>query len=252
MLSRMTAGAARHIADRLAAGHAARVFGGQQMTATGIEVRAFTEELAPRSPASSETSTCPWPSRQRTCRPFRKTLAARLNVDVKVLERFDPRQYIGPFFRCFDVWLPEWSLILDVPDITFRVTQDVNNDSTQDDLRRGASSMCVGRRPLPNTTLYAWGNALVSHTCSVPEVPCGNQPAILYAGLMPLTNPPGPVDPYHDAAVGYAKRDKSAAPVGRSRRAAPKPLASTPFSRTLQLYGCVELLRPCSTGFSTA
>ena len=102
------------------------------MTATGIEVRAFTEELAPRSPASSETSTCPWPSRQRTCRPFRKTLAARLNVDVKVLERFDPRQYIGPFFRCFDVWLPEWSLILDVPDITFRVTQDVNNDSTQE------------------------------------------------------------------------------------------------------------------------
>ena len=140
----------RHIADRLAASHAARVFGGQQMTATGIEVRAFTEELAPRSPASSETSTCPWPSRQRTCRPFRKTLAARLNVDVKVLERFDPRQYIGPFFRCFDVWLPEWSLILDVPDITFRVTQDVNNDSTQRRSTARASSMCVGRRPLPN------------------------------------------------------------------------------------------------------
>ena len=39
--------------------------------------------------------------------------------------------FIGPFRRCYDHYIPEWHSIIDVPDITFRVTQDVNGDGTQ-------------------------------------------------------------------------------------------------------------------------
>src|SRR5262245_65513091 len=72
------------------------------------------------------------PEHARKLQAIRKTLAGRLNVDPKLLDHFDPARFIGPFFRCVDVYLPEWSLVLDVPDITFRVTQDVNNDGTEE------------------------------------------------------------------------------------------------------------------------
>jgi hypothetical protein len=242
VLSRLTAGATRHIADRFAASHAARAFGGQEVSTATLEVRAFTEELAPPLAREFREFDPSAPEASRNMQAIRKTLAGTLNVDAKVLEQFDPRRYIGPFFRCFDVWLPEWSLILDVPDITFRVTQDVNNDGTEETIYgEGFFDVRWNAGPIPNTTLYAWSNALVSHSCDTPDVPCGNQPAILYAGLMPLTNPPSPTDPYHDAAAGYARRPNRPHPSGNLVEMLPKPLAFTPFSRTLQLYGCVEL-----------
>ena len=33
---------------------------------------------------------------------------------------------VGPFLRCRDVIVAEWQTFFDVPDITFRVTQDVD------------------------------------------------------------------------------------------------------------------------------
>lgn len=241
ILSRLPAGTTRHLAARLGAAHAARAFGGQPVSNTGLDQRAFPDELAP--PLAREFREFdPSANVPRSLQAIRKSLAAQLNVDAKTLEHFDPRHYIGPFRRCFDIHVPQWSLILDVPDITFRVTQDVNNDGTEETIY--AESFFDVRwdaGPLPDVTLYAGPNALVSHTCDVPEVPCGNQPAILYAGLMPLTNPPAPTDPYHDAASGYAKRPNRPHPSGDLNEALPLPLATTPFSRTLQLYGCVEL-----------
>jgi len=132
VLSRMTAGATRHLADRLAATHAARAFGGLEPDTSGLDVRAFTEELSPPVAREFRDFDPSAPEQARHLQAIRKTLAGKLNVDPKVLDRFDPQQFIGPFFRCVDGWLPEWSLILDVPDITFRVTQDVNNDGTEE------------------------------------------------------------------------------------------------------------------------
>lgn len=243
ILTRLSAGTTRHLADRLGALHAAKAFGAQLPESSGLDQRAFPEELAPPLAREFREFDPSAPEPGKSLQAIRKTLAARLNVDAKVLDRFDPRRYIGPFRRCFDVFLPEWSLVLDVPDITFRVTQDTNNDGTEETIYgEGFFDVRWDAGPLPNVTLYAWPNALVSHTCDAPEVPCGNQPAILYAGLMPLTNPPGPADPYHDAAAGYAKRPNRPHPSGDLVEMLPKPLASTPFARTLQLYGCAELL----------
>jgi hypothetical protein len=242
VLSRLTAGATRHIADRLATTHAARAFGGHAAATRELEVRAFTDELVPPLAREFRDFDPSGPEPGKHLQAIRKTLAGRLNVDAKVLDQFDPRRVIGPFFRCFDVWLPEWSLILDVPDITFRVTQDVNNDGTEETIYgEGFFDVRWNAGAIPNTTLYASANALVSHSCEAPDVPCGNQPAILYAGLMPLTNPPNPADPYHNATAGYARRPNRPHPSGDLIENLPKPLASTPFSRTLQLYGCVEL-----------
>lgn len=242
IVDRLSSGASRHLTERLGATHAARAFGGAAGDASVLDARAFVDELPPPMAKEFREIQIAGKEGARGLEAIRKTLAARLNVDVKALQRFDPRQFIGPFFRCFDVWIPEWSLVLDVPDITFRVTQDVNNDGTEETIY-GESFFDVrwNAGPLPNVTLYAGPNALVSHACNVPEVPCGNQPAILYAGLMPLTNQPAPVDPYHDATEGYARRPNRPHPSGDLVEALPKPLATTPFCRTLQLYGCVEI-----------
>ena len=62
----------------------------------------------------------------------RATVGARLKIDAEVLGSFDLRQFIGPFRRCVDVFVPEWVPIIDIPDITFNVTQDVNGDGVEE------------------------------------------------------------------------------------------------------------------------
>ncbi len=42
------------------------------------------------------------------------------------------RRSFGPFKRCFDVFVPKWVPMLDVPDITFRVLQDTNGDGVEE------------------------------------------------------------------------------------------------------------------------
>ena len=70
-----------------------------------------------------------------------------------------------------------------------------------------------------------------SHFCDTPDVPCGNVPAILFAGLMPLNDPN-----YFDAGAGYALRPNRPIPPS-----GPRQPAKTPFLQTLQLYGCVNV-----------
>jgi hypothetical protein len=44
----------------------------------------------------------------------RGTLATTLNMEEAVLADFEVSRYVGPFWRCFDIYLPEWTSILDV------------------------------------------------------------------------------------------------------------------------------------------
>jgi hypothetical protein len=122
--------------------------------------------------------------------------------------------------------------LLDVPDITFRVTQDVDGDGDQDviyaeshfDVRWNSGN-------IPDVTLYADPIAVAGLTCDTPEVPCENVPAITFAGLMPLVNPPAPAAPYHDAgsgeapnfALGYARRPNRPHPNGLFADPPPNP-----------------------------
>ncbi len=169
----------------------------------------------------------------------RATLAERLKMDVRQLGALDFRHFIGPFRRCFDVIVPEWVPILDVPDITFRVTQDVDGDGDEETIySEGFFDVRWNAGPIPDVTLEASQIAVAGVTCDTPEVPCEDTPAITFVGLMPLVNPPGPADPYHDAASGYARRPNRPHPSGNLADPLPNPLAEAPYTRTLQLYGC--------------
>ena len=55
-------------------------------------------------------------------------VALRAGVSHEEVAGLDLRRFVGPFLRCRDVLLPRWQLVLDVPDVTFRVTQDVDGD----------------------------------------------------------------------------------------------------------------------------
>jgi hypothetical protein len=167
-----------------------------------------------------------------------KSLVDRLRIDPKMAEGLDLNQYIGPFWRCFEITVPEWQPIFDVPDITFHVTQDVDGNGDEEtiysesyfDVRWDAGA-------IPDVTLEASEIAVASVACDTPDVPCAD-PAIVMAGLIPLQNLPAPAEPYHDLATGYAQRPNKPHPSGLLIEPGVRPLATTPFLGTLQLYGC--------------
>ncbi len=177
-----------------------------------------------------------------------EALARRLSLTgeaARQLVNFDPQRYVGPFLRCHTVIVPEWTPILDVPDITFRVTQDVDGNGTEEtiysesyfDVRWNAGA-------IPDVTLHASAIAVAapvpadSPMCQQVDVPC-ETPAIVLAGLYPLHNLGGGAPPYLDAVTGFAQRPNrphpDATPAG-----APQSPATAPFSGVLQLYGCNE------------
>ena len=162
-----------------------------------------------------------------------------LNPTAKEIAGFNPRRFIGPFFRCYDVMVPEWQLILDVPDITFRVTQDTNGDGTEENIySEGYFDVRWDAGPLPNVKLVASAIAKETRSCYSPPVPCGNVPAILFAGFMPLDLPA-----YYDAVNGYTLRPNRPSNDGATPNPSDltRPAAQTPFCGTLQLYGCVDV-----------
>ena len=173
------------------------------------------------------------------------TLAARLNIEPAALKHLDLTRFVGPFFRCFEIFVPEWIPILDVPDITFRVTQDVNGDGTQEVIySEGFFDVRWNAGAIPDVVLLASPIAVASRVCNAPEVPCGDEPAILFAGLMPLENPPGPADPYVDLTGGYARRPNRPTASGGfpwETGALPRALSLAPYCNELQLYGCNRL-----------
>jgi hypothetical protein len=146
-----------------------------------------------------------------------------------------PAKAVGPFLRCRDVIVAEWEYVLDVPDITFRVTQDVDGDGDEE-LVYGESFFDVrwNAGTIPPITLTAWPIARPSPFCDGPAIPCGNKPAIVTAGLMPLAAT------HHDNATGCAKRPNRPRPGGLFSSLPVAP-AQAPYAGTLQLHGCHHL-----------
>ncbi len=176
----------------------------------------------------------------------RSAIALKLGLDpaAKEIAGFDPHRFIGPFFRCYEVLVPEWQVIFDVPDITFRVTQDTNGDGKEETIySEGYFDVRWDADPLPAVTLEASSLAKESRVCNTPSVPCGNAPALLFAGFMPLDDAhyfdgtiSAPGAPPFNSSIGYAVRPNRPIASGGSR-----PAAQTPFCWTLQLYGCVDV-----------
>lgn len=241
VLQRVESVLGRNTATRLAEIREASAFGGAAGLQNEILAQpAFPENMPPPLPA--EFQQVPGlegmkPADQAS--EIRSTLAARLHLPEAVLNEVDLNRFIGPFRRCFDILLPEWTKIYDVPDITFRVTQDVDGDGTEETVyAEGYFQTRWDADPIPDVTIHAWPNAVAFYTCDPPTVPCGDTPAILFAGLMPLVNPALPEDPFHDSVSGYARRPNRPHPSGSFVDPLPNPLATAPFCRTLQLYGC--------------
>lgn len=155
-----------------------------------------------------------------------------------------PDRWIGPFRRCNTVIMPEWVPITDVPDITFRVTQDVDNDGSEETIyAEGFFDVRWNAGPIPDVTLEASSIAVAGVSCEVPNIACGTVPAVTFAGLMPVLDPAAPAGPYHDPVTGYAKRPNRPRASGLDPVRPgdlPQPQADTPYCGTLQLYGCVE------------
>jgi len=164
---------------------------------------------------------------------IRTVLAEHLGVDVttEIIKGFNPNIFIGPFYRCREIYVPVWQHYFDVPDITFRVTQDINGDGNEETIySEGFFDVRWNSGPIPDVTLVASSNAKESHVCNVPDVPCGTVPALLAAGMMPLNNAS-----YFNAASGYSIRPN------RPKPGLIRPHAETPFFGTLGLFGCVDV-----------
>jgi hypothetical protein len=235
------------LAQRVASSQATHSFSApSQLTDGVLSARAFETELAPPLPPefqralAGQTDVTAAKGASAT-EGVRSAIAMKLglNPEAKEIAGLDLRRYIGPFFRCFDIIVPEWQIILDVPDITFRVTQDTNGDGTEETIySEGYFDVRWDAGALPDVTLVASSIAKESRVCNTPVIQCGTVPAILSAGFMPL-NLPG----YFDPANGYALRPNRPSNDGLTPNPTDltRPLAQTPFCRTLQLYGCVDL-----------
>lgn len=138
----------------------------------------------------------------------------------------DFSRYFGPFQRCFDIEMPEWTPMFEVPDITFVVKQDTNGDGTLDVIYDGAFDVSWGSAEPVHVELDVSANAIAS---PVPgcfaSVPCGDVPAIQQLGLMA-------VEPsYWDNATGFALHMNE--PAGGLD-------ASAPFGGGMPIFGCVQ------------
>ncbi|MGQ0645931.1 MAG: hypothetical protein ACT4P7_00080 [Gemmatimonadaceae bacterium] len=237
-LQALTGDAGRGLADRLVMLNEARSFGAPAADFDAeANARAFDRELPPPLPVEFRKALSDAVDVRKKDRALdagesiRSAVGLQLQRSAKDLLDFDPLRYIGPFFRCRDTFIPEWDLIADVPDITFRVTQDVDGDGDEETIySEGYFDVRWNAGTIPDVTLVANGLAVASRACDVPVVPCGNVPAIIFAGLLPLGDAS-----YFEMVQGYAVRPNKPQPGG------PRPAAKTPFCGTLQLYGCVNL-----------
>jgi hypothetical protein len=200
--------------------------------AFGAGSTALTERLGAAAFARGLAPPLPETLRKVHAEGGTKALAAHLDVPHERLAELDLEHFYGPFIRCVDVWVPEWTEILDVPDITFRVTQDVDGDGNEDTIYEGAFDVPWGG-PTPEVTLEASpiAVALPAPFCG-PHFPC-DAPGIERVGLMPVSSAPT----YFDAGAGFATRPNKPHPGGLFAGPASYP-STAPFFGELQLYGC--------------
>jgi len=167
--------------------------------------------------------------------PAAHTLASHLKLNAADLRGLDLRRYIGPFKRCVDLFVPEWAPIIDVPDITFRVLQDTDGDGDEEQIY-GDSHFQVrwDANPIGPVTIHAGPNARAGVACGPTNIPCGNVPAIVMAGRLPVTGDPT----VYDTAHGYALRTNRPHPTGSFADPLPNPDAASPLAGVLSLYGC--------------
>lgn len=175
-------------------------------------------------------------------------LQTHLGSDSKREHHLDMNRYVGPFFRwyCHLELEEEIIPVLEVPDISFEVTQDVNGDGNQEVIYSGGYfDVGWSSGPINNVTLHASPIAVPTLNCGpMNPIDCaedGSGLGILSASLMPFSGP-GTGTPYFDPTTGYGERPNPPHVDGaiRSSTAADRP-ATAPLARTLLLRGCNQI-----------
>lgn len=167
-------------------------------------------------------------------------IGERVGLEAKSLDGFDVRRFVGPFRRCHDVYVAEWVPLIDIPDITFRVLQDTDGDGDEEVIYgEGHFDVRWNAGPMAPVTIHAWPNARAGNLCGPVGIPCGNVPAIVMAGRLPVTGDQAVFDGTPgDASAGYALRTNRPHPSGAFTEALPIPAGRAPLAGTLALYGC--------------
>jgi hypothetical protein len=186
----------------------------------------------------------PLPDYDNGCEPralpqlARDSIAAELRLSGQALEGLHVERFVGPLRRCVDVFVPEWTPIVDVPDITFRVLQDTNGDGVEEQIY-GESHFDVrwNATSLPFVTLEAGPQARTAPAC-LPggSVPCGNTPALVLAGRLPLSGAPDTFDP----GSGYGVRTNRPHASGVTAEPMNTLPARSPLYGKLPLLGCIR------------
>ncbi len=219
-------------------------FGAQSNSLTNLlQEDAFSAPLPPPLPrqlrlsghgAGKKIDTAALPMKE-----VRSVLSEMLKVSPEKLAKFDLGRFIGPFRRCHTVLIPEWTPIIDIPDITFHVTQDVNGDGVEESIySEGYFNVRWNAGTIPSVTLVASPIAISVPGCDdTTPIPCSNVPAIYRAGRMPVRGDATMYDP----AAGYALRPNRPHPSGNPLDPLPNPDAETPFHSVVPIYGCVDV-----------
>jgi hypothetical protein len=127
--------------------------------------------------------------------------------------------------------------IVDVPDITFRVSQDVDGDGDEELIySEGYFQVRWNADPLPPVTIEAGPQARAGLLCGPDTIPCADEPAIVMAGRLPVASVPTLYDP----AAGYSLRTNRPHPTGLFDDPLPNPDAAAPLTGVLSLYGCKD------------
>lgn len=172
----------------------------------------------------------------------RATLARRLALPPELLRTLDPARWWGPYLRCRTVIVPEWTPVLDVPDLTFEVLQDVDGDGTPEVIySEGLFDVRWDAGAIPDVTLHASQIAHASPLCDVPDVPDGIAPAILFAGNYPLKQPaPSTGAAAYQDDLGYSKLVNRPDDDGDAATPARHDPAQAPFTGSFYLIGSAE------------
>ncbi|MGI9642767.1 MAG: hypothetical protein ACR2N9_08290, partial [Acidimicrobiia bacterium] len=147
----------------------------------------------------------------------------------------------GPFWRCRDIWVPEWQTVFDIPDITFQVTQTIEGSDVEV-YSEGYFEVRWNDSGSGDVVLEASALAVASNDCDGgPGIICEDTIALVSASEMPLDQAASPL--FHDDATGYGVRVNrpSASPTAWVPPVSLVANAEAPIADTLVLNGCVHV-----------
>lgn len=230
----------RQVAERLVRSQpVASYLGGEQMenVSENLDRPAYTRPIPP-----------PRPIRLRDVHneEGNKGVARMLGISGKradMLSNLNFQKAIGPFWRCRDTYYLEFAPFFDVPDITFRVTQDVDGDGDEETIySEGFFDVRWNSGSIPNVTLHANELAVSVPNCDPPpNVGTCATPGLVMVGQMPLINPTGAgTFPYINSVNGYAVRPSRPHASGRADEVVdPATIdASSPLAYLMEFWGC--------------